>query len=100
MKVTRKWIRMSKIYQQFCPVEDCYDFGPTSEQEMFLHESTGKPKLSLVDRKFGKYNGFVVGKHWMDVTVKMWKEDIDNGLLNRDELEKDFPLWFLQKVGI
>lgn len=100
MKITKKWMLMATIYQKFCPNEDCYDFGPVSAERMFLFESTGLPKLILIDKVGGKFNGFLVGKHWMDATIKMWKEDIDNGLLSRKDLEIDFPGWFLNKIKI
>ena len=100
MKISKKWIQISQIYQEFCPKEDCYDFGPISKENMFLFESTGKPKLNLTDKLNGKFNGFLVGKHWMDVTIKMWKEDIDSGLLSKKDLEIDFPGWFLDKIKL
>lgn len=100
MKISKKWIRISQIYRTFCPKEDCYDFGPISEENMFLFESTGKPKLNLTDKLNGKFNGFLVGKHWMDATIKMWKEDIDSGLLSKKDLEIDFPGWFLDKIKL
>lgn len=36
----------------------------------------------------------------MDVTIKMWNDDIKQGLLFRKELYEDetFPNWFLDKV--
>jgi hypothetical protein len=36
----------------------------------------------------------------MDATIKMWREDIDGGLLQRKELLNDFPEWFLTKIKI
>ena len=100
MKITKKWMEMAYIYQKFVPNEPCYDFGPISAEQMFLFESTGNPKLTLTDKIDGKYNGYLVGKHWMDATIKMWREDIDNGLLHRTELLNDFPEWFLTKIKI
>lgn len=101
MKITKKWRRMAEIYKRFCPNEPCYDFSEQSVMDMFSFESTGRPKLNLTDRNSeGNFNGYLVGKHWMDATIAMWKEDIDNGLLSRFELLDDFPEWFLQKIGI
>jgi len=49
-----------------------------------------------------KWNGYIVGKHWMDVTVKMWNEDIKRGLLFKFELYQDPDLkdfhWWLDRV--
>ena len=89
---------MAEIYRAFVPNEPCYDFSPKAAEQMYLFESTGKPKLQVTDRVDGKYNGFLVGKHWMDATIKMWKEDIKSGLLNKQELKDDFPEWFLNKI--
>lgn len=101
MKLTKKWVQMAHIYQRFVPNESCYDFGPISAERMFLFESTGKPVLHLTDKNSeGKYNGFLVGKHWMDATIKMWRQDIDDGLLQRSELLKEFPELFLTKIKI
>lgn len=96
--MTNKWLKMAEIYKRFCPKEDCYDFSERSATDMFNYESTGNPKLSLTDKVDGKFNGFVIGKHWMDAFIKMWKEDLTAGLLFRLELEQDFPEWFLNKV--
>ena len=91
---------MSEIYRRFCPQESCYDFSLMSERQMFEFESTGNPKLNLTNRINGKFNGFLVGKHWMDATIKMWREDINNGNLSRKDLENEFPEWFLNKINI
>lgn len=99
MKISKKWRKMGELYKQFCPKEECYSFNETSAERMFLFESTGHPKMNLTDKDDnGKFNGFLVGKHWMDATIKMWREDIENGLLLKSELEKDFPEWFLNKI--
>lgn len=60
---------------------------------MYLYESKGIPIKN-------KYNGFYWGKKHMDVTITMWREDIQKGLLFRQELYEDerIPNWFLDKV--
>lgn len=88
---------MSEIYRKFCPNESCYSFDEYMAREMYSFESTGSPKLSLTS---DKRNGFLVGKHWMDATIKMWREDIELGNLTADELLLDFPEWFLKKINI
>jgi hypothetical protein len=42
----------------------------------------------------------VLGKKWMNVTVAMWKEDIEQFNLRKYELYEDarFPHWWLDKV--
>ena len=91
---------MSEIYRKFCPNEPCYSFDENMASLMYQFESTGSPKLILNERFNNQYNGFLVGKHWMDATIKMWREDIENGNLTTDELLVDFPEWFLKKVNI
>lgn len=88
---------MSEIYRKFCPTEPCYSFDEYMAKEMYSFESTGSPKLSLTS---DQRNGFLVGKHWMDATIKMWREDIEIGNLTPDELLVDFPEWFLKKINI
>lgn len=88
---------MSEIYRNFCPNETCYSFDEYSAMEMYSFESTGSPRLSLTSEQ---RNGFLVGKHWMDATIKMWREDIEIGNLTADELLVDFPEWFLKKINI
>ena len=60
--------------------------------DLFNNESYGTP----VKPK----NGYSLGKKWMDVTISMWLEDIDSGLLRRSELYEDekFPHWWLDNV--
>lgn len=88
---------MSEIYRKFCPNESCYSFDEQMAMEMYSFESTGSPRLSLTS---DQRNGFLVGKHWMDATIKMWREDIEIGNLTADELLLDFPEWFLKKINI
>jgi hypothetical protein len=43
-------------------------------------------------------NGYFLGKKWMDVTVEMWNSGIKEGIITKDELSQEFPVWFLDKV--
>ena len=60
--------------------------------ELFNSESYG----GRVDPR----NGYAVGKMYLNVHVKMWKEDIALGLLRPQELYDDglFPHWWLDSV--
>jgi hypothetical protein len=49
------------------------DFSEASMREMYAWESTGR---GGVDKQI---NGFAYGKWVRDVTVAMWREDIENG---------------------
>lgn len=76
----------SKDYESFC------DFSDQSIIELYNNESYGTT--------VSNNNGFYVGKKWLNVTVKMWKEDIECGMLWKWELYKDgkFPEWWLDNV--
>lgn len=60
---------------------------------MYLSESYG-------DVSVDESNGYFVGKKYMDVTLKMWREDLKIGILFKNELydDPDIPDWFLDKV--
>ena len=38
------------------------------------------------------------GKRLLDLTVKMWTEDLSNGLIGYDELKEDFNCEFFNRV--
>lgn len=99
--MTKQWLKMSEIYKIFAKYNENLDFSDGAAEEMFLWESEGKGDLERgIFPKKGKYNGYAVGKRLMDITVKMWKEDIENGLLAKFELYEDetLPNWWLNKV--
>lgn len=96
VKLTPKWLKMSEVYRYFAqPWSHLCDFSESAAQEMFLFESRGIPYP-----KKEKLNGFALGKHWMDVTHKMWLEDLSAGLLFKSELYADpnLPDWWLDQV--
>ena len=62
---------------------------------MYLYETRGEGDLSIGLFGKEKENGYAVGKKWMNVHIEMWKKDIQQGILFRFELEKDYPKWFI-----
>lgn len=87
---------MADIYRRFAADYPQADFGPAAAREMYLYESIGVKLGPLAT-----WNGFALGKKWMDVTVKMWREDTQSKMLRVEELQADgFPDWFLARVGI
>ena len=88
---------MAEMYKKFVPLGVTCTFTEQDAQEVFTKESTGKG--SLAHNVFGvpPYNGYWVGKHWMDITIGMWNEDLGKTLF-RCELEGSYPKWFLAKV--
>lgn len=84
---------MSRLYRLFATDwEHCLDFSEEMRLEMYNSESHGiRPSDN---------NGYYHGKKWLNVTVAMWKEDIEKGLLFKRELYQDgkYPEWWLDNV--
>jgi hypothetical protein len=90
---------MSEVYRHFSqPWAHLCDFSDEARHAMYLYESRGIPLPADPDPR--RRNGFQLGKHWMDVTVSMWKEDLAKVLLFRQELyaEPCYPHWWLDLV--
>jgi hypothetical protein len=91
--ITRQWRRMAEIYRLFS--DDRWDFSEQAAEAMFLFESRGVPVTS-------ETNGYLIGKRFMDVTVTLWKKNIELGLLTKFELYADPEFkdhhWWLSKV--
>lgn len=102
MKPTNRWLRMAEIYKRFArPNAQICDFSDKAAEAMFDFESQGigDLRLNLFNKMDdGKFNGFAIGKHWMDVTISMWKEEMRARLLFIDELLEDFPEWWIKKI--
>lgn len=83
---------MCQIYKIFSQDYTYCDFSDSSVVELYNHESFG----TTVD----KHNGFFVGKKIMDITIKMWREDIANCMLFKHELYSSgrYPEWWLDNV--
>lgn len=91
MKLSKNWLKMAEMYKRFAGESCPFDFSDEAAKEAFLFESTGRGTPS-------KTNGFLYGKSVMDITVKMWKQDLVDMILHIQELKEDFPEWFLEKV--
>jgi hypothetical protein len=89
---TKKFKQMCEVYKLFVD-KDLFDFSDEMMEEMFQHETYGKP----VSRNT---NGYYVGKKCLNVTVDMWKHDIPLGLLTIHELYEngEFPSWWLDSI--
>lgn len=121
MKVSQKFTKMSKIYEMFCPSDVQCDFTTAALHNQYLAESKGGIHKFKYSQQFdGKYNGYSVGKHYMDLTIKMWLEDVNKRKLYEDFgepvvvsktllvpieliMENDtthwkWPMWFLSKI--
>lgn len=91
--ISRKWLKMAEIYKIFAKEweAEC-DFSDTAAMEMYLYESRGEGHPSY-------RNGFFTGKHWMDATIQMWREDLGLTLF-KSELYEDFPHWWLDGLEL
>lgn len=84
---------MSEVYRIFTKDwEHLLDFSEKSLLEMYHSETHGDT--------VSPNNGFYVGKKYLNVTVKMWKEDIQKGCLFIQELYIDpkYPHWWLDNI--
>ena len=84
---------MAEVYKYFSrDYEKILDYSDESMLQLYYSESYGDQCNPL--------NGFFVGKRLLNVTLAMWKEDIERGLLRKIELynDPDIPDWWLDKV--
>lgn len=91
--VSNKFKRMCELYRTFSKDwEHLYIFNDDMIVELYNHESYG----TFVSNN----NGFALGKKWLNVNVSMWLEDIERGLLFKQELYNDgkFPHWWLDNI--
>lgn len=100
MRISRKWRRMQQVYLYFA--EGRFDLSEDAAMAMYQYESHGQGDLGL-GLFAGSINGYAVAKHWLNVTVAMWKEDLAAGPLHlrRQELYEAVPAelhWWLDKV--
>lgn len=97
MKISKNWLKMAEIYKLFSPPS--YDFSEKAKQEAYLFESKGIGNKEIGIFQEEKINGYLYGKKMLNITVTMWKEDIEKGLLSMQELYQDkFPRWWLNKI--
>ena len=85
---------MCELYKIFSKDwEDICDYSEDCMRELNVYESTGKGGCRW-------NNGYYIGKKYMNVTMGMWKEDIELGLLFKQELyEGDkYPRWWLDGI--
>jgi hypothetical protein len=81
MKISKKWRRMQQVYLYFA--EGRFDLSEAAALAMYRYESCGEGELGL-GLFSGEINGYVVAKHWLNVTVARWRESLQQGLSRRD----------------
>lgn len=86
-QVTKNWWESAEVYRFFARGFGNLDFSEQAAIDMFNQETHGRPKFEYYEPRYdGKCNGYAVGKHWMDVTLAMWREDLTAGILLKTEL--------------
>ena len=93
MQISKKWRKIQPIYRYFGGEECRLDYSEDAALKMFLFETYGKGNLKRNLFSSNSLNGYAVGKHWMDVTIKMWLKDLQEGLLDLHELYTEYPQW-------
>lgn len=93
-------MKLGKKYKKILEVYECFkmdnntelQYGDKELLDMYLYESNGV-KSDMT------YNGFYWCKHNLDLTIKMWYEDLPKGNITKKELYSDkFPKWWLDKI--
>lgn len=92
MKIGKNFKKMVPVYEYFGKESDGLDWSDKSLNELYLFESNGSGEVK-------PDNGYYYGKKMLNVTVAMWKEDLDT-ILCLSELYNDpeLPNWWLDKV--
>lgn len=91
MKISKKYTKIVEAYKYFArDFADTADFSDEAKKNMYSYETFGRPRVKYSEiTPNGLYNGFAIGKHWMDVTLSMWREDIQSGFLTKYEIYND-----------
>jgi hypothetical protein len=88
MKLTNKQKQEIKFFEDWGINGKPFESTP-EEREEYINETVNGIK---VERKsvWDKMNKISQAKRMFEITYKMWKEDIDVGMLSPDELMEDF----------
>ncbi len=91
MKISKKYQKIAEAYRYFAKdFSGSADFSMNAQENMYSFETFGSPRIKYSEPdSTGMYNGYAIGKHWMDVTLAMWREDIHNGYLTKFEIIND-----------
>ena len=90
MRISKKYAPIVEAYLYFSKGFESADFSEQAKLDFYLYESTGTPRIKYSElQSNGMYNGYAIGKHMMDVTLSMWREDILCGNLIKFEIYSD-----------
>ena len=102
MKISREYRAMACMYRRFARAaySDC-DFSKQALMDAYEFESRGRGRLAGGVFE-NTNNGYPIGKKLVNISVAMWKEDIEAPgypkVLTRHELSTWYPRWFLRKI--
>jgi hypothetical protein len=91
-KIGKNFKKIIPLYKYFGQDYSGLDWSEDALLELYFYESTGKGNLK-------PDNGYAHGKKMMNITISMWKEDLDK-YISLEELYEDsnFPHWWLDKI--
>jgi hypothetical protein len=110
MKISKKWLKMAEIYRLFYDKSLIdLDSSDKAKEEAYLYESKGFKNNSTsvldicgvfasLENLNKKINAYTFGKWLKDLTVSMWKEDLQSGTMFIGELYNDYPSWWLDEI--
>lgn len=91
MRISKRWLNMSKWYEKFALDNIKYKDSEEDKIRAYIYESEG----------IGEYdplNLWMNGKHWMDATAAMWKEDLGAKIIFPYELLAEYPYELLERL--
>ena len=91
-KLGKNFKKMIALYEYFGKECGGLDWSDNALYDLYIFESTGKGRIK-------PNNGYAYGKHTIDITISMWKEDLDKTLWLHELYEDpNLPDWWLDKV--
>lgn len=88
--LSKKYLRRAAVYRRHAGRLSKYDFSMAALLACFHNESNG---LKL---PYNHRNGYVIGKHWYDLTITTIREDIINGDFCKVEFITPLTRWYMQ----
>jgi len=87
MKITNKQQEEIEFLIKLFKLKDVY---LKDKENYILSTVLGKKKMSTGGLDSGETNKLFDAKRRLDMNIKMWREDLTNGLLSVNELKEDF----------
>ncbi len=104
--ISDEWLIVSKVYAHFIPSGIRVDLSEEALWQAYIYETKGVGEGSLsIFSSAGVYNGYIVGKRYLDVTLSMWQDDIQEGLITKWEIineitDPTIKTWIAKRLGV